>query len=470
MSKTHGVPRDDPRHVAGVRRLLRGRRHRHGVAVRAGWDRRHLAAARDPAGRAADGPAPPLVAVRGGAAADPRAHGGDVSARTCRRRSCSIQFAGQFAQAAVAAARAAASARPSAAAGQPAPHGRVHRGGGVPGAVRRPRPWWRGCSSPAAWCTTSGSRGNGGVLAAASGAVIVAAPILYLVEGGLATIRRAPRQLVGAAGADRRLDRGAAGAVRLGAGAPALPVADLRAAALAAVVGGSLRPRRAGPAPAGRRAGGAAVHQGRPRPVRRRLGRPGRAGAAGILLRHLHPADAAGGAGAAARAGGRQPAPQPGAVPLGGRGSDRAHLPLPGRRHLHVRQRGLLPVLPALGRRAASARRSGSSFPRRAGAGVGRSWQPITPERPGGVDRARRARGPGGEVRWQQWTDRGFFDERGRIVEYQAVGRDITERKRGRGGGQAEREAAAPVRAARRRRRSRCSTATCGTSSTAPAG
>ena len=38
--------------------------------------------------------------------------------------------------------------------------------------------------------------------------------------------------------------------------------------------------------------------------------------------------------------------------------------------------------------------------------------------------------GPGGEVRWQQWTNRGFFDEFGRIVEYQAVGRDITERKR----------------------------------------
>jgi len=37
---------------------------------------------------------------------------------------------------------------------------------------------------------------------------------------------------------------------------------------------------------------------------------------------------------------------------------------------------------------------------------------------------------PGGEVRWHQWTDRAFFDERGRIVEYQAVGRDITERKR----------------------------------------
>jgi transcriptional regulator with GAF, ATPase, and Fis domain len=37
---------------------------------------------------------------------------------------------------------------------------------------------------------------------------------------------------------------------------------------------------------------------------------------------------------------------------------------------------------------------------------------------------------PNGEIRWQQWTDRGFFDEQGRIIEYQAVGRDITERKR----------------------------------------
>lgn len=35
----------------------------------------------------------------------------------------------------------------------------------------------------------------------------------------------------------------------------------------------------------------------------------------------------------------------------------------------------------------------------------------------------------GGAVRWQRWTDRAFFDEAGRIVEYQSVGRDITERK-----------------------------------------
>ena len=36
---------------------------------------------------------------------------------------------------------------------------------------------------------------------------------------------------------------------------------------------------------------------------------------------------------------------------------------------------------------------------------------------------------PGGEIRWQHWTDRAVFDTAGRIVEYQAIGRDITERK-----------------------------------------
>ena len=32
--------------------------------------------------------------------------------------------------------------------------------------------------------------------------------------------------------------------------------------------------------------------------------------------------------------------------------------------------------------------------------------------------------------RWHQWTDRAIFDQTGNIVEYQSVGRDITERKR----------------------------------------
>ncbi|MBD2461820.1 PAS domain S-box protein [Oscillatoria sp. FACHB-1407] len=36
---------------------------------------------------------------------------------------------------------------------------------------------------------------------------------------------------------------------------------------------------------------------------------------------------------------------------------------------------------------------------------------------------------PTGEVRWQQWTNHAIFDNRGRLVEYQAVGRDITDLK-----------------------------------------
>ena len=36
---------------------------------------------------------------------------------------------------------------------------------------------------------------------------------------------------------------------------------------------------------------------------------------------------------------------------------------------------------------------------------------------------------PGGEVRWQQWSDRAIFGPDGEILEYQSVGRDITEQK-----------------------------------------
>ena len=37
---------------------------------------------------------------------------------------------------------------------------------------------------------------------------------------------------------------------------------------------------------------------------------------------------------------------------------------------------------------------------------------------------------PSGEVRWQQWSDRAIFNEKGMVTEYQSVGRDITDRKR----------------------------------------
>ncbi|PKL69671.1 MAG: hypothetical protein CVV30_08975 [Methanomicrobiales archaeon HGW-Methanomicrobiales-1] len=35
-----------------------------------------------------------------------------------------------------------------------------------------------------------------------------------------------------------------------------------------------------------------------------------------------------------------------------------------------------------------------------------------------------------GEVRWQQWSERAIFNEKGVLTEYQSVGRDITDRKR----------------------------------------
>src|SRR5262249_40662017 len=31
--------------------------------------------------------------------------------------------------------------------------------------------------------------------------------------------------------------------------------------------------------------------------------------------------------------------------------------------------------------------------------------------------------------RWQQWTDRVILDDHGHVIEFQSVGRDITERK-----------------------------------------
>jgi PAS domain S-box-containing protein len=37
---------------------------------------------------------------------------------------------------------------------------------------------------------------------------------------------------------------------------------------------------------------------------------------------------------------------------------------------------------------------------------------------------------PDNEIRWQQWTNHGIFDGQGHVLEYQAVGRDITDRKR----------------------------------------
>ncbi|HZD42934.1 MAG TPA: PAS domain S-box protein, partial [Methanomicrobiales archaeon] len=52
----------------------------------------------------------------------------------------------------------------------------------------------------------------------------------------------------------------------------------------------------------------------------------------------------------------------------------------------------------------------------------------LTPEHPvGTIDH--RVVQPDGSIHWQQWTDRAIFNESGELVEYQSVGRDITERK-----------------------------------------
>ncbi len=52
----------------------------------------------------------------------------------------------------------------------------------------------------------------------------------------------------------------------------------------------------------------------------------------------------------------------------------------------------------------------------------------LTPETPVATHE-HRVIGRRGEIRWQQWTNRLVHDEEGRLIEFQSVGRDITERK-----------------------------------------
>jgi PAS domain S-box-containing protein len=52
----------------------------------------------------------------------------------------------------------------------------------------------------------------------------------------------------------------------------------------------------------------------------------------------------------------------------------------------------------------------------------------ITPENPV-VTIDNRIVMPSGEVRWQRWSDRAIFDSSGHIIEFQSVGRDITDSK-----------------------------------------
>jgi|GEM_PF-438370 len=75
---------------------------------------------------------------------------------------------------------------------------------------------------------------------------------------------------------------------------------------------------------------------------------------------------------------------------------------------------------------------------------VGSAFMPVIPaEDRGRVDAYFRSFSPGtasgtiehrvvagdGSVRWLQWNDRAFFDGNGTVMEYQSVGRDVTERK-----------------------------------------
>lgn len=53
----------------------------------------------------------------------------------------------------------------------------------------------------------------------------------------------------------------------------------------------------------------------------------------------------------------------------------------------------------------------------------------LTPENPDGTIE-HQVIFPDGGIRWQQWSDHAVFDEHGTCVEYQSVGRDITDRKR----------------------------------------
>jgi PAS domain S-box-containing protein len=52
----------------------------------------------------------------------------------------------------------------------------------------------------------------------------------------------------------------------------------------------------------------------------------------------------------------------------------------------------------------------------------------LTPDDPVG-DVEHRVILPNGEVRWQQWSDRAIFDDSGKLMEFQSVGRDVTQQK-----------------------------------------
>jgi PAS domain S-box-containing protein len=59
---------------------------------------------------------------------------------------------------------------------------------------------------------------------------------------------------------------------------------------------------------------------------------------------------------------------------------------------------------------------------------IARHLASLTPEHPV-MDIDHQTIVPDGSIRWQRWSDRAIFGEDGRVIEYQSVGRDITEQK-----------------------------------------
>ena len=59
---------------------------------------------------------------------------------------------------------------------------------------------------------------------------------------------------------------------------------------------------------------------------------------------------------------------------------------------------------------------------------VRRKIKTLTPNNPVLVDE-HRVTLPDGTIRWNRWTDRAIFDNEGKLIEVQSVGRDVTERK-----------------------------------------
>lgn len=59
---------------------------------------------------------------------------------------------------------------------------------------------------------------------------------------------------------------------------------------------------------------------------------------------------------------------------------------------------------------------------------VGRHFTSLSQEKPI-FSLEHRCMAPDGRIHWQEWTNRGFFDDQGNLNEVQAVGRDITDRK-----------------------------------------